>query len=398
LACDKPDPITPPDPPKPEPKIFDKIWSTRIYEAPLENVGSDNAYIYKNLYLVTGDGWSHEDPSIYAYDTKSGLLQWRWQQSGRLQSAASRLVGQDNILILNGQKGILALNIETQEMIWEEIHKDFNQVGNTPILINSNYAYKINHFENYYGEASIIRYNIYTGKREVVYIVPIENQWSPSLSPPAFWIDPDSKDTIMVVINGKSQSGFSPQQSPTDLLAINLRTKSLVWKMENIMEVRTNLGRQPVIYQNSIIFGGDRSIYSVDIPTAKVNWRTPFYNLAMVGNFNSTGLLLVEDRVFANPDVHDVMCLNAATGAVIWHNKTDAPNCTPNMLYNDDMLIFTSWGFGSVMILDPKTGQKIHKEKSEKIYTTDVLYDKTTDMYFVQDYASAVGFKINKPK
>jgi outer membrane protein assembly factor BamB len=106
----------------------------------------------------------------------------------------------------------------------------------------------------------------------------------------------------------------------------------------------------------------------------------------------------VEDKVFGNPDVFDIFCLNAENGTIIWHNKKDAPNCSPNMLFNDGMLIFNAWGFGSVVVLDAVTGKLIHREQSPDTYRTDVHYDKAADMYFVQDLSFAHGFKINKPK
>jgi len=62
------------------------------------------------------------------------------------------------------------------------------------------------------------------------------------------------------------------------------------------------------------------------------------------------------------------------------------------------MLIIGSFGLGSVVIMDGLNGNVIHSERGERTYYTDVLYDKATDMYFVQDFAQAVGFKINKPK
>lgn len=99
-----------------------------------------------------------------------------------------------------------------------------------------------------------------------------------------------------------------------------------------------------------------------------------------------------------NSGLFSVACLSAENGSIIWHNKNAAANCSPNMLYNDDMLIIGSFGDGSVVIMDGLTGSVIHKERGQRTYYTDVLYDKVTDMYFVQDFAQAVGFKINKPK
>ena len=167
----------------------------------------------------------------------------------------------------------------------------------------------------------------------------------------------------------------------------------MVWTIENVMEAPTNTLSPPVVFENTVIFGGDWSIYSVDILTGKVKWRKEFPELAKVGNFNSTGLLIVNEKVFANPDVFDIFCLNAKDGSTIWHKK-DAPNCSPKMLYNDDMLITSS--LGSVLIYDSENGNLIHKEKSSNNYNIDVLYDAESNMYFVQDFAQAVGFKINK--
>ena len=94
------------------------------------------------------------------------------------------------------------------------------------------------------------------------------------------------------------------------------------------------------------------------------------------------------------------MCIHAGTGEVLWHNETDAPNCTFEMLYYEDMLIFTSWGYGSVMILDGITGKLIHRERAydDSPFSTNVVYHQNSDMFFTQNYKQAFGFKIRKPK
>lgn len=394
-SCHKDDPT--PVPPVVSKPIFEKVWQTRIYDAPLENVGSQNAYLYKDLYIVCGDGYSHPDPTLYAFDAKTGEKRWAWKQSGRMQFPVDYVIGQKNILIASNQKGIIAFDTNTQQLLWEDIYNDYNQVGNNTLVIFDNFVYTKNNLGDYYGDASIIRYNLQTGHREVVWNVPKEGIWSPAISPPTFWVD-EKSDTIMIFVNGKSNVDKSPQESPTDLWAVNLSTKTINWKIENVMKIPTNLLNPPVIYKDNVIFGGDWSIYSVDIPSGKLNWRTQFPELGNFGSFNRTGLLLEGDKVFGNPDIFDIFCLNAENGSIVWHNKKDAPNCSPNMLYNNGMLICGSWGFGSVVIIDAVTGKLIHREQSPNIYNVDVLYDKVTDMYLTQDFAHAVGFKINKPK
>lgn len=395
VACDKEEPA--PTPVEPTP-IFKKVWSTRIYETPFENVSTRSGFQYNDLYFAFGDDWSHPDPSIFAYDCTTGKLQWKWTQTGRLQLPASSVIGKENLLILYTSKGLICFDINLKQLLWEIVFADEGMKGGNPPVIFGENIYYVAHIYDRSGPAVYFRANLITGRTEKIFQVGIDNLWTPSLSPAAFWIDPISSDTLLLTINGKSKSGHGPDTSPTDLLAINLHTKNLEWKIDSIMEVPTNLLTPPVIYNNSVIFGGDWSIYSVDIPSATVNWRTQFTDLMKVGNFNRTGLLLKENRVYANPDVFGVMCLNADTGQVLWHNKTIAANCTPNMMIQDDMLITTSVGEGKVYFIDKDTGNVIHAERSEHTYHTDVLYDKTTDMYFVQDFAQAVGFKINKPK
>jgi len=399
VACDKEEPT--PTPPVIQPKIFEKIWSTRIYEAPKENVGSFNSYIYKNWYIVTGGHGSNFDPSLYAFDTKTGKLAWKWTQSGKYQEPGYNLVGKDNILILSDSDGILAFDIETQQLLWEHIHTEpinyLGLVGQLPIY--GDYVYKNLSFNNFYGPACMVRYHLGTGKEERLYTFPIEPDGkSPNLSPPAFWVSPDSGDTLMIVVNGRERVDLAPEESPTNLVAYNLSKRKIEWTLEEYTPWGTNTLYPPAVYNNTVMVAGDWSVYGVDIITGTVKWRTQFPNLLWLGNFTTTKHLLIENRLYINPAARDVMCINAETGTIIWHNKNAASNCSPNMLYNDDMLIIGSFGLGSVVIMDGLDGNVIHSERGERTYYTDVLYDKATDMYFVQDFAQAVGFKINKPK
>jgi outer membrane protein assembly factor BamB len=393
-GCHKEDPS--PDPPVVVKPVFEYLWKTRIYEAPMERVGSNYVYFHNKQYFFPGDLWQ-PDPSLFAFDGKSGKLNWKWKQSGRFQYPANRIAGKNEIIVGSSAKGIYAFDLLAQDLLWEDINEDYGEVGGNVLLVKDHYVYTSTHKQNFYGPVSIHRFDINTGKKETLVTVPIEGKWSPSVSPPAFWKNAQGDD-IMIFINGKSNVDASPQESPTDLWAYNLTQKSLMWKIENVMEVPTGLLTPPVIYNNTVLFGGDWSIYSVDIPSGTVKWRTQFPELGKFGSFNKTGLLLKGDKLYGNPGVFDIFCLNANDGSVVWHNKKDAPNCTPTMLYVDDMLVFTSWGFGSVVIIDALTGRLIHREQSPNIFTTDVVYDEESDTYFVQDFAHAVGFKINKPK
>lgn len=271
VACDKEEPT--PTPPFEYPKTFEKIWSTRIYEAPLENVGSDNAYIYKDWYIVTGGHGSNFDPSLYAYDTRTGVLAWKWKQSGKYLDPGYNLVGKDNILILSDLRGILAFDIETQQLLWEHIHSEpikyLGIVGQLPI--NGDYVYKNLSFGDFYGPACMVRYHLKTGIEERLYTFPIESDGkSPNLSPPAFWINPITTDTLMILVNSRERVDLPPEKSPTNLVAYNLTKRKIEWTLEEFTPWGTNTLYPPSIYNNTVMIAGDWSIYGVDVLTRTV--------------------------------------------------------------------------------------------------------------------------------
>lgn len=125
-ACEKEDPIS-----FVKPKIFEKVWSSSFSELQLENNFSQNAYVYKDYYIIEGDLYSDKGPSLYGFDTKTGNLKWKWTHKGYL---GTDLVGTENILIISGVKNIVAFDILTQSVIWEHIHSEPQSV---PILGNT---------------------------------------------------------------------------------------------------------------------------------------------------------------------------------------------------------------------------------------------------------------------
>jgi outer membrane protein assembly factor BamB len=141
-------------------------------------------------------------------------------------------------------------------------------------------------------------------------------------------------------------------------------------------------------------------MYSFDAKTGEQNWKREFPQPQPWALWGTTEHLIKENRLYVNEVGRDIACLNADNGEIIWDNKEDAPNCTPTMTYYKDMLVYTSWGKGSIMVLDAFTGERIHRERphNNSTFNTDVVYDEETDMFFTTDYHYAYGFKIHKPE
>jgi outer membrane protein assembly factor BamB len=311
-----------------------------------------------------------------------------------------------NIILLNTLREFIALDLDTRQVLWQENFRNQGFNADNGMTVTDHDVYIVwNTYKDWglYPKDSVVifKYDIKSGFKEKIYGFGLEEgKWEPSLSEVCFWQDPVTKDSILLVNKNGSNARTTPQEQPTDFYAINIRTKKIMWRQEKYCPISSELTYSPVIYGDDVIVAGDWSIYSFDILTGKLNWRTQFPEFGNFGAFGTTQHLLVGDRLFVNPIGFDIMCLNANNGKVIWHNKTDAPNCREVMHYYKDLLLYTSWGYGSVMVLDALTGQKIHKQTppDKSTFHTDIAYDPVTDMFFAQTYTSIYGFKINKPK
>jgi outer membrane protein assembly factor BamB len=380
--------------------VFEQKWQTTTSINGIVN--SDNCIIYKNWFITPGG--SGKPASLYAWDTKTGEKVWEWSLPTAVRIENMQI--KSNVILLNTLREFIALDLETRLVLWQENLRNQGFNADNGMTVTDKDVYVTwNTYKDWglYPKDSVVifKYDIKTGNKEKIYGFGLEEgKWAASLSKVCFWQDPITKDSILLVNKNGSNSHTIPQEQPTDFYAINIRSKKVIWRQEKYCPISSDLLFAPIVYGGDVLVGGDWSIYSFDILTGKLNWRTQFPELGNFGAFGNTQHLLVGDRLFVNPVSSEIMCLNAKNGTVVWYNKTDAPNCTEVMHYYKDMLIFTSWPLESVMVLDAINGQKIHKQtpSDKSTFHTDIAYDPVTDMFFTQTYISVYGFKINKPK
>ena len=245
----------------------------------------------------------------------------------------------------------------------------------------------------------LMEIDILTGSYSMVLSLPPDSVGIKSISPPVFWHDSENERTLMI-LNEYPNAQLPPEKAEQNIMAIDLETKEVVWKTENFTEnFYSNSLHPPVIYNDIVITGGDWSIYAFDVRTGEQLWRYEFdYPWAI---WTKTNHLLHDGRLYVNNSQEDVTCLNPETGQLIWNNPKGGANCTNNMVYyeKEDLLVFTSWGYGSVMVLDALTGETLHREHryDDSSYNNDVVYDPMTDMFFTSTYKHAVGFKVQRP-
>lgn len=397
--CGQHTPINDP-PDNPADTTFQLVWQTRI-DSTRSIIGSDYVQVWKDLFLCTGD--IEAPPTIYAFDKKSGKLEWKFINSNGLKDKILYNTIINDVYIGITNDGVFGFDLNERKVIWEINQNNLNFSFGWNMAVRGEYMYQPVTWEfGKLGKAvsRIIRIHYLKGKWEDVYAVKSSDSLMNAFSAPVFWHNPDTGHDIMYVNNQNWNMDLSPQEITQDMIAVDVETKQVVWKNASFSPVASNGSIHPAVYKDNIITGGDWSIYSFDARKGKLNWKREFIEFKPIDIWATTNHLVKENRIYVNEVGPNIWCLNADTGDVIWNNKTDAPNCTPTMTYYQDMLVFTSWGYGSIMVLDAFTGAKIHQEPSHNnsTFNTDVVYDPATDMFFTTDYLYAYGFKIHKPK
>jgi len=335
-------------------------------------------------------------PTIMAFNKDTGEKEWEYTHQGAVQDEIDVSYVFDHIYVGMCSGGLVGIDLETRTTLWEIDLKAMNMTRGYSFEVFEDHLYFNSFWElgNPSQVLTLYKLDPYTGEMEGVYQTKVG-----TINPPLFYVDEES--TAHVISNEYPSENGAPQESVQHLVCVNLDTEEEVWRNDYITEFfKSNVIHPCVLYDNRIVItGGDWSIYAFDVQTGARLWRYEFdYPWAI---WTKTNHLLYGDRLYVNNSQEDVTCLNPETGELIWNNPKGGPNCTDNMVYyeKEDLLVFTSWGYGSVMVLDALTGETLHREHryDNSQFNNDVVYDVDRDMFFTSTYKHALGFKVKRP-
>ncbi len=397
-ACGKSDPM-PPDPTEMEQDtVFEMIWTTRL-DFNKEIVGTDNTQQYKDWLLVGGD--LDFPPTIMAFNKDSGEKDWELVFDQLSGGEIDYMFRCENLLLARNGHHVFAINLESKNLVWNIDLKAMGMRLGRMTLSSNNKLYLEADFawQSGFQVQHLYEIEVNSGDYKMVYSNPQDSIGIKSISPPSYVLI-DNKDIL--VLNEYPNADLPPEEDKQNIIAIDLTSENIIWNTENFTQnFYSNSLHPPIIYDDRLVItGGDWSIYAFDVYTGEQLWRYEFdYPWAI---WTKTNHLIHEDKLYVNNSQEDVTCLNPETGELIWNNPEGGPNCTDNMLYyeKEDLLVFTSWGYGSVMILDALTGETLHREHryNDSQYNNDVVYDEERDMFFTSTYKHAIGFKVHRPK
>ncbi len=378
-----------------EESILTIEWATRI--DPDKNiVGTDNTQIHNGQVIITGD--IGDPPTLFAYDIASGEKEWTYIHDGKMtrEIFESRLIG--DIYIAKSSQGLFGYDCREQTLIWEIFFDDLDIISAGAIQIFSDKISFRLFRNNNLGEklGQIVFIDPLTGILNIFY----ESSNSQIGYSPISYFENDS--ISLFLFNEYSIQDLAPEEELQSLIAIDANTKEVVWKQENYTEnFACNIGLLLPIVDNVIMSGGDWSMYGFDVITGEQLWRRELPNGSRTGRYTYTNHLVIDGDVIVNDAEHNISRLEAKTGKVVWSSE-DAPNCSDFMLHYEaeDVIVFSSWGNGAIMVLDAATGVTLHEEDDDDMgsnYTTmDVVYDPVSDMFSTRTFKHVVGFTIKR--
>ncbi len=397
-SCQEENPTIAPPPPFEEIEIFDQQWSS-VMDSAKEIVNLNNGVFYKDWYIYSGD--LNFAPTLMAFNKETGNKDWEYVHSGIADSEIDYSILVGNIYIARTNKVIFAIDLDTRLPIWEFDFRAELNFSPGPVWLEQGLIY-LRGSQNLNTDqmtSDILKFDPNTGFLDIFYSA---DSGSIGLSPHVSYT---SKNTgrEMFILKVYPNAGQSPPTTTQNIRAVDAETKQVIWETKDFTQFyASDVGRPAIIYNEDIVItGGDWSMYGFDIQTGEQLWKTSMPGYTQWGIWTKTNHLLKDDRLYVNEGGHQLHCLNPLDGSFIWQNLEDAPNCSDNMLYyeKEDYLVYTSWGLGSVMIVDALTGELVHQERSEdSTYNNDPVYDPETDMFFTSTYKNAVGFKINRPE
>jgi len=402
-ACEKPDITVPTTPAVVEQDtILDMRWVTRM-DPTQEIVGTDNVIHYKDWVII---GFDDDDrvPEIMAFDKETGEKAWHIILDQFQNEVLGNALLFENIYLVRGLKNVFAIDLDTQELLWfEDLRATGNRVGRTTIASNGKLYVKADFSFGTPGQVlHIYEFDPYTGENRMVYSKPPDSTGIYSCSPPAVWFDPALGKDILV-FNLYPDSFAPPQEGEQYLVGVDPDDRyTELFRIPVVDKFSSNGGHPPLIFNNTVITGGWTSIFCFDLITKARKWKYTLTTNDPFASWSNTRHLMYDNRLYVNEIGFNVTCLNPYNGIALWNNPTGGPNSTENMVYyaKEDLLVFTSWGYGSVMVLDGLTGQTIHRERAYEYssFSNDVVYDPARDMFFTSTYKHVMGFTIKRPK
>ena len=370
-----------------------------------ENEIQANPVLFENWVIIAlaSINSSPNVPVLVAFNKNTGEKEWEYRHPEWTPDLLRNMKSKDHYMLLKFRDGIVCLDLHDQSILWQTYIQE-NISFLYPMEIFGDYLYLSEYFYNnintlpFNDSVSLMRYHIITGMKEKLFGERIMDDHSPLIHPPVI----TTVDNAEIAIFTKAYLSSGPTKF-VDMVAINTLTKEIVWKDSAYSHLQSAWNTPPYVYKNSVICASDYSLYSWDVKTGDMLWKTELTGLNQLVGFSFSGPFVHGDRVYAISNQGKVFCVDASNGQLIWQiikvdNADGGPAKGPcnNPLIFKNYLLVNAWSERALIVFDINTGQEIERWSAAEYNGRNVIYDEETKTFFVTAYDKLRAFTINQ--
>ena len=404
-SCEK-EPINPsPETPTPVEKRVEWKWNVDLSNTKKELYTDPVLFDEWIILSYISDNENRNLPALSFFNKRTGDKEWEYFYPHKSTEYIRNIKLYQNWIVLKYTDRLICINAETRNLEWEIIYPNNNTVTFAAVIFGEYYYQTMDYFDNlndfpFNDSVSLMRYHIPTGQQEKLYGERMvkDSGKHPELFPPLVYQD-GNRELIIFTMNYLDSGDFHP----VDLIAVDTKTKEVVWKNSAYSPLRTAWNTPPYIFDGNVVLASDWSMYSFDAKTGQMNYRTELKSLNNQAGFSFSGPFVHNDKVYAIENNGHVFCLDARFGNILWQITNVGANANGpargpcnRPIVVDDILYVNTWSDQAFILFDARSGQQLERYRDADYNGGNVVYDEETKTFFVTAQDKLRAFTVKK--
>ncbi|MEQ8702943.1 MAG: PQQ-binding-like beta-propeller repeat protein [Phaeodactylibacter sp.] len=322
------------------------------------NLQPRQGLLYQGAYLVWARSLSG-DRLLVAFDLETQLRLWEMDCDDLIGWGQPMLLEGDYLITDRKEIGLSVINLVNQEVLVS--YRYDNTPGftsSTPPTIYDGKIYK-GVYNRGNGLSTVLSIDMEDGA------VHPEFQWLNNLeynrqlsSPLVYEAEGGALNLLMAMLLGNPDPDMFFDQK---ILLINGNNNYSVNWVDTLIpaQARTAIDFLPVIIEDDLYAAYEDKVVSYDIQTGERNWAQE------IEKNNLLKLIAREGELYLNT-YSEFSKLNKATGEMVWTQTLfTAPTLSADFSVHEDYLMYTSFDFGRLILLNPNSGTYYEGDYSE---------------------------------
>jgi outer membrane protein assembly factor BamB len=322
-------------------------------------------------------------------DKTSSEILWTWGDedvtSASSISALSGIYTDGDQIFVNTNKTLLSIDAVTGVNRWKELSEG-GCFGKRANLIGD-YMYH-SHDDCYpYETAGIVRCPVTGGTFDTLIMFNMVNNYEIFLNAPSLSVKPNG-DSLLIFRLGSFN--FTLSVGRQDLIAFNLATNQIEWRMDEFEPTGDCNVRPVTIYDSKVYVMGKYTLHCFDANTGEKLWE----KAEPGGLMGSTSVIVVEGKVILKPDSNRLIAFDPTTGTQLWKVESSV-NDANGMAYYDGH-IFVTGATPDIFVHRISDGKLVYRKNmlNRDLYHP-LAIDPATGLLFTSDGRNALCFKID---